>query len=93
MCVIIIVVVVVIVIVVLVLVLLFVVIKKPSVFPFSTFFLKVSSFNELEQPGFKVTFSFLKLKTRGKDSDFTAQNHVSSTGLPSNDPGVIDFCW
>ena len=30
---------------------------------------------------------------RGKDSDFSAQNHVSSTGLPSPDPGVIDFCW
>ena len=50
-----------------------------------------SSFNELGQPGFKVTFSFVKLKTRGKDADFTAQNHVSSTGLPSPDPGDIDF--
>ena len=45
------------------------------------------------QPGFKVTFSFLKLKTRGKDADFTAQNHVPSTGLPSPDPGVINYCW
>ena len=76
-----------------------IIIEKPtvlgqimSVFTFYIFRL-YSSFKEVGQPEFKVTFSFLKLKTRGKDSDFTAQNHVSSTGLPSPDPGVIDFCW